>query len=132
MHYNYYSDENITTLAANEIFVFGSNLAGRHGKGAAKVAKDNFGAEYGIGCGFTGNTYALPTKDIILKTLSLEEIKEYIRLFQIHASAYPNTSFIVTKIGCGLAGYKDHEIAPLFKGSPSNCKFHLDWKEYLE
>lgn len=131
--YNYYTKEikKPSDLEPNEIFVFGSNLAGRHGAGAAKFARDYLGAEYGIGYKFTGRTYALPTKDINLKTLPLEEVKEYVKLFQVHASTYLNYSFIVTKIGC-LTGYKDHKIVPLFKGSPSNCKFHLDWKEFLE
>ena len=132
MHYNYYSDENITILTANEIFVFGSNLAGRHGKGAAKVAKDNFGAEYGIGFGFTGNTYALPTKDKNLRVMSLVKIQSQIEHFKFMVQLHPDKMFIVTRVGCGLAGYKDHEIAPLFKGSPSNCVFHCSWRIYLQ
>ena len=130
--YSYYTEDNFTSIGENEVFVFGSNLAGRHGLGAAKFARDVCGAKYGEGHGFTGNSYAIPTKDGNLKVLSLSAIKEYIRLFQIHAAVYPDNLFLVTKVGCGLAGYKDHEVAPLFRGSPSNCKFHWTWRMYLQ
>lgn len=134
MSYTYYTKEIKTAsdLSDNEIFVFGSNLAGRHGAGAAKFAKEQLDAEYGIGYGFTGRCYAIPTKDYIINTLSLVDICETVRLFQIHASIRGEYTYYVTKIGCGLAGYKDSDIAPLFKGSPTNCKFHKDWKKYLE
>lgn len=129
--YIYYENENITELNANEIFVFGSNKAGRHGKGAAKQAL-KFGAKYGQGHGKQGNTYAIPTKTSNLQTLQLNEIHASIEEFLHYAVNTPDTTYIVTKIGCGLAGYKDSNIAPLFRNSPPNCRFHIDWREHLE
>jgi hypothetical protein len=133
--YEYYSKEikKPQDLEPNEVFVFGSNLAGYHGGGAAtKTAMTQFGAEYGVGHMFTGKCYAIPTKDHRVKTLPLDDIVVYVELFVSLAMLFHEKKFIVTKIDCGLAGYKDHEIAPLFIGSPSNCKFHIDWKVYLD
>lgn len=108
--------ENIIELKENEVFVFGSNEAGIHGLGAAKLAYEKFGAEYNHGFGFSTNnkTYAIPTKDMYLQTLSLDEIKEYIFLFEYSAKCRDDYIFYVTKIGCGLAGYTCKDIAPLF------------------
>lgn len=133
MYYNYYS-EDITELKENEIFVFGSNLAGRHGKGTALAAKKLFGAKYGVGWGFAGRCYALPTKGYNLEnSLPITEISKYVKCFKQSQLLEPDLIYLVSKIGCGLAGYKDSEIAPLFKGCEySNTKFHVDWKEYLE
>lgn len=132
--YQYYTKEikKPSDLEPNEIFVFGSNLAGRHGAGAAKFARDYLGANYGVSAGITGRCYALPTKDVYIQTLPIDHIQVNIELFVSIAMLFDAKTFYVTKVGCGLARYKDSEIAPLFKGSPSNCKFHLDWKEYLE
>lgn len=109
------------------IFVFGSNLAGRHGKGAALYAKQHHGAEYGVGEGITGNSYAIPTKDKYLKTRSLNSIKRSIDKFIIYAKKHPNLQFEVTKIGCGLAGYSEEDISPMFKDAPSNCILPEGW-----
>jgi hypothetical protein len=87
------------------IFVFGSNLAGRHGRGAALCAKNAHGAVYGVGVGRTGNAYAIPTKDERIRTLPLERIAPYVSAFLDYARANPDLEFEVTKIGCGLAGY---------------------------
>lgn len=122
------------TLPTNlEMFVFGSNLAGRHGAGAAKIAQSMFGAKYGLPSGIMGNAYAIPTKDQNLHTLSLEEIERHINNF-ISTTKFPllsNHEFFVTRVGCGLAGYKDHQIAPMFKGA-INCSFAEEWRPYLE
>lgn len=108
------------------IFVFGSNLAGRHGKGAALYARRHCGAEYGVGVGRTGNSYAIPTKDERIRTLPLHKIAGYVVDFLDYARAHPELQFQVTKIGCGLAGYREHQISPMFKSAPANC--HLpDW-----
>lgn len=112
------------------IFVFGSNLAGRHGKGAALYARNNHGAVYGVGRGRTGNAYAIPTKDADIRTLPLPTIKIYVEEFLEYARQNPDLSFQVTRIGCGLAGYKNHQIAPMFKGAPINCILPEEWKEY--
>lgn len=103
------------------IFVFGSNLAGRHGKGAAFEARKNWGAVYGVGVGRTGMAYAIPTKDGKLKSLGLTVIAQHIADFFTYANRHPELEFKVTAIGCGLAGYKASQIAPFFKNTPSNC-----------
>jgi hypothetical protein len=111
----------------NERFVFGSNLAGRHGKGAALQAKLNWGAKYGLGEGPSGQSYALPTKDADLRTLPLDAIERHVCRFIVYACAHPELQFLVTRIGCGLAGYTDAEIAPLFRLAPANCVLPRDW-----
>jgi hypothetical protein len=120
------------TLPTNgEIFVFGSNLAGVHGAGAAKVAAEKFGARSGIHTGTCGRSYAIPTKDYKLNTRSLTMINVSIALFKGVAKKRSNEQFFVTRIGCGLAGYHDSQIAPMFKGAPDNCSFAEEWREYL-
>ena len=110
------------------IFVFGSNLAGRHGKGAALYAKQHYGAIYGKGWGRTGNAYAIPTKNHKLQTLSLQVIEATVRIFIIYANEHPELKFVITRIGCGLAGYEDHQIAPMFRSAPTNCYLPDDWR----
>lgn len=106
--------ENINSLTENQIFVFGSNLSGRHGKGAAKTAL-GWGAKWGQAKGLQGRTYGIPTKDASIKrTLTIEEIKPFVDEFIEFVKANPNLIFLVTEIGCGLAGYKPKDIAPLF------------------
>jgi len=106
----------INFLAKNQIFVFGSNLAGRHGRGAAKTAL-TWGAKYGRGVGLQGKTYAIPTKNENLKTLGLEDIGFFVSEFIEFAKRNKELIFLVTKIGCGLAGMSPEQIAPLFKGA---------------
>lgn len=120
-----------SNLHPTTIFVFGSNLAGRHGKGAAKEAYKNYGAIYGRSIGPMGNCYAIPTKDFEIKTLDLSVIKAYVDLFVKYTKDNPNLNFFVTAVGTGLAGYKDEDIAPMFKGA-INCWFPTNWKQYLE
>lgn len=110
------------------IFVFGSNLAGRHGKGAALFALQNHGAEYGVGIGRTGNAFAIPTKDDNLCTLPLDSICRYVNGFIEYAKEHPKLEFQVTKIGCGLAGYQESDIAPLFNDAPENCHLPDGWR----
>lgn len=114
----------VVKTVAGEIFVFGSNLAGRHGKGAALYARQKHGAIYGQGIGRQGNSYAIPTKDEHIKTLPLERIKPYVDQFLEYAKANPHDRFFVTAIGCGLAGYDPTDIMPLFDGSPVNVSFN--------
>lgn len=104
----------ITKLGINEIFTFGSNEAGRHGKGAALQAL-KFGAVYGKGVGLAGRTYAIPTKDKDLKVLPLSFIFMYVTQFIKFCSVNPKFKFLVTPIGTGLAGYTHTQMAPLFK-----------------
>lgn len=110
------------------IFVFGSNLAGRHGKGAALHARSVHGAVYGVGVGRTGQAYAIPTKDAQLRTLPIQQIARHAAAFLEYARAHPELEFQVTRIGCGLAGYKDQDIAPLFAGAPENCLLPEGWR----
>ena len=110
------------------IFVFGSNLAGRHGKGAALEAMLRHGAIYGKGIGLYGNSYAIPTKDENIVTLSLHRISKYVDTFISFAKLNPELKFEVTRIGCGLAGYEDKDIAPMFKGASSNVMLPVGWR----
>ncbi len=109
-------------VVAMKILVFGSNLAGRHGKGTALYAKKHFGAILGQGEGLQGSSYGIPTKNENIRTLSLMSIKEHVELFKQFAAQHPEMTFDVTPIGCGHAGYKPWQIAPFFKDSPLNCK----------
>lgn len=115
-----------------EIFVFGSNLAGRHGKGAALYARQNCGAVYGKGEGFQGQSYAIPTKDANLRTLPLDDIANHVVSFLEFALSRPDLTFRVTPIGCGLAGYKREQIRPMFEGHgplPRNCFYSPEWND---
>lgn len=104
-----HTPENINHLEPNEIFVFGSNLAGHHGGGAARTALVRFGAIPGQGIGLQGQSYAIPTMQGGIQT-----IRPYVNKFIEFAEAHPELKFYVTRIGCGIAGFKDEEIAPLF------------------
>ena len=117
----------------NHIFTFGSNLAGRHGKGAALIAQKYWDAEYGIGVGRTGNAYGIPTKDQNIRTLSLDDIQFYVSQFKLFTYTNPNLTFLITRIGCGLAGYKDEQIAPMFINLElaKNVLFPPEWKDIL-
>jgi hypothetical protein len=122
---------NITKLQDGHYFVFGSNEAGRHGKGGALCARKFFGAVYGQGHGEQGRSYAIATKDASLRSLSIGAIAENVRVFIEHAKNHPHKQFAVSRIGCGLAGYRDEQIAPLFKGHPPNIYFlEESWKQY--
>lgn len=113
------------------IFVFGSNEKGIHGAGAAKYAAEVHGAQYGVGNGRTGNSYAIPTKDKHIRTLPVYVIKTYVDVFIRYARLNPQLKFEVTRIGTGLAGHKDSVIAPLFKDAPLNCLFDSEWRFWL-
>lgn len=104
-----YTPENVTSLGKDEIFVFGSNLAGNHAGGAARVACERFGAIMGQGVGIQGQSYAIPTMQG-----GVETIKPYVDDFIELAREWDQTTFYVTRIGCGIAGFNDSEIAPLF------------------
>jgi hypothetical protein len=130
MQCSYHDDGTLPFPERDWVFVFGSNLAGRHGMGAAKVARAKFGAEYGVGRGPTGRAYAIPTKDAALRTLSLREIEPAIEDFLVYAARFSEVNFFVTRIGCGLAGLQDEMIAPLFARAPSNCSLPKDWRSF--
>ena len=118
----------------NFLFVFGSNEAGIHGGGAAKWAKDNLGAQWGKGFGISGYTFAFPTKDRNIQTLSKEKIKEYFVEFFKIARENPQIGFNLTPVGCGLAGYKKNdifdvicEVDDLIEDMPQNIFFDARW-----
>lgn len=124
---------NITSLADNEIFVFGSNTQGRHGKGAALTAKKRFGAIYGQAEGRQGNSYAIITKDLTkanpLRSVSLKEIKIQVDTFIEYARVNANLTFYVVKFGSSLAGFSDIEISGMFIGKnlPDNIVMNDDY-----
>lgn len=101
--------EQITELKPNEVFVFGSNLEGAHGGGAAATAYRHFGAIWGQGVGLQGNSYGIPTMHG-----GVEAIRPYVEEFIDFARSHPELHFLVTRVGCGIAGFRDEEIAPLF------------------
>lgn len=111
-----------------DIFVFGSNLAGRHGKGSALEARLHHGAIYGQGVGLQGQSYGIPTKDARLRSLPLETINWHVRNFIRFARQHPEHTFNVVRIGCMLAGYTDEQIAPFFKDAPENCRLPEGWR----
>ena len=114
-----------------KIFVFGSNLAGKHGKGAALEAREKYGAILGKGKGRQGNSYAIPTKDRKLRTLALDKIHYHVSQFIYYASKHPRLRFFVTPIGTGLAGYTSIDIAPMFKGTTPNVILPKKWRKLI-
>ena len=109
MYNREYTPGMISALKDNEIFVFGSNLGGMHGGGAARAAYNRFGAVWGQGVGLQGQSYAIPTMQG-----GVETIKPYVDEFIEFTQAHPELKFLVTRIGCGIAGFRDEQIAPLF------------------
>lgn len=129
LNYKYHRDE---TLPENgEIWVFGSNLRGRHGRGAAQVALEKYGAEEGQGIGYKGNSFAIPTKDRFIRSLNLSEIKKYVDIFRAFTYSHPEFKFFVTRVGCGYAGYRNSQIAGMFANCNDNCIVPVQWKAYL-
>ena len=119
------TSEKIISLNENEVFVFGSNLSGKHGKGAAKTAMYKFGAKWGQGAGLQGKSYGIPTKNRTMSTLSVDEINYHVRKFIKFAKDNPQLTFLVTEIGCGLARFSPKQIAPLFKDAANVPNIHL-------
>jgi hypothetical protein len=119
-----------------DCLVFGSNIAGRHGKGAALTAKEYYGAIPGCGIGIQGpgllgTSYGIPTKGQFLNVLHLSYIHYQVQEFLAYAHEHPELNCLVTRIGCGLAGYKNEQIAPMFVGdTPNNCSFDPEWLEF--
>jgi hypothetical protein len=128
--YKYHKDG--TQPQDGEVFVFGSNLAGIHGAGAAREAHRSYGAIMNRGMGLMGQSYAIPTKNERIQTIPLKDIAVYVKLFIAATEQHYNRQFFITRIGCGLAGYTDADIAPMFKNSLTNCNFPEEWREFLE
>lgn len=111
------------------IWVFGSNLQGIHGGGAALVAKEEYGAQMGVSRGRTGNAYAIPTKTSPWgQKLALNEIREYVDEFIRYATEHSTDAFLVTRVGCMLAGWTNEDIGPMFADAPPNCIFETEWQ----
>jgi hypothetical protein len=114
-----------------EVFVFGSNEAGRHGAGSALKAYREYGAIYGQGNGIQGSSYGIPTKDATLNALPIAKIEKYVKQFIRYAELNPDVNFRVVRIGCGLAGFTDEQIAPLFAGAPAHCILPAGWRQII-
>ena len=120
----------ITSLKENQIFVFGSNLAGKHIGGAAKQAKEQFGAIEGVAVGLMGQSYAFPTLDEKFEKLSFEQLQESLKRLYFTCEYYPEKEFLLTKVGCGIAGYPEHFMKSLFQNfsHPKNLILPEDWR----
>lgn len=118
-------------MTSQSIYVFGSNLSGRHGKGAALHARTHFGAVDGKGVGLQGSSYAIPTKDHALRAIPLDQIAHYVNQFIGFATEHPEMTFQVSRVGCGLAGYSDKQMAPLFARVPKNCRLPDEWGPFV-
>ncbi len=121
-----YTPERIAELGEDEVFVFGSNLEGMHGGGAARTAYQRFGAVWGEGVGHHGQSYAIPTMHG-----GVEQIRPYVDEFVEYARANAHLRFLVTRIGCGIAGFRDKQIAPLFSEA-LNCSNIILPREFVE
>lgn len=114
-----------------EVFVFGTDLAGRHTSGDALVALREHGAQYGRAVGLQGRSYAIPVRTEEGMLLPLPVIGRYVEAFLRFATIYRQTTFLVTRVGCGKGGYRDEDIAPLFANAPANCRLPRSWQRYL-
>ncbi|OTG81564.1 hypothetical protein [Acinetobacter sp. ANC 4648] len=132
MTYQYHDESIIKHLPEDTVFVFGSNMAGTHQGGAAKTALLNFGAMKGVGRGWSGQSYAIPTMNEHLQQMPLSQIQHYIDDFKIYTKNHPKTKYFITAVGCGVAGYKVEEIAPMFKGISHNVIFPSSFRPFVE
>lgn len=114
-----------------KIYVFGSNRAGRHGKGDALTARRRYGAIYGQGEGLQGHSYGIPTKNEFIQSLPLHEVAKGVDRFVAFAHQHPEMIFEIAGVGCRLAGFKPAEIAPLFRNAPRNCYFLPEFADVL-
>ncbi|MFC2996470.1 hypothetical protein ACFODO_14620 [Acinetobacter sichuanensis] len=132
MTYHYHDESIIKSLAEDTVFVFGSNLAGTHQGGAAKIAYLHFGAMKGVGRGWSGQSFAIPTMNEHLQQMPLSQIEHYVDDFKIYTKNHPKTKYFITAVGCGVAGYKVEEIAPMFKGISHNVIFPSSFRPFVE
>jgi hypothetical protein len=116
---------------SGKIFVFGSNLDGQHAGGAARYAHLHHAAAMGVGEGLTGTSYALPTVGHDFTPMPIEEVADHVRTFLDYAASHPDEMFQVTRVGCGIAGFSDEQIAHLFTMAPRNCLFDSAWETLL-
>jgi len=122
-------EKHITHLKQNQIFIFGSNGLGKHIGGAARQAFEKFGAQMGVSEGWCGQAYAFPTLNKHFQKCSMRQLRaSRDRLFKV-CEQNPEYEFLLTKIGCGIAGFKDAEIKPLFDVHPINLTMPIEWQE---
>jgi hypothetical protein len=117
--------DRVMSLKENEVFIFGSNLSGKHSKGAAKTALNKFGARWGQASGLQGQSYGIPTKGRNMDVLNLNEISYHVEKFIKFAKNNPQLTFLVTEIGCGLARFSPKQIGPLFEKAKDVPNIHL-------
>ena len=132
MPYQYHDESIITSLPEDTIFVFGSNLAGQHAGGAARTAHKYFGAVMGVGRGWAGQSFAIPTLNEHLQQMPLSQIEHYVEDFKVYAKNHPKMKYFLTPIGCGIAGYQIKDIAPFFKGISANVILPQSFQPYVE
>lgn len=132
MTYHYHDESIVKSLPENTVFVFGSNLAGQHSAGAARTALEHFGAVMGVGRGWSGQSYAIPTMNEHLQQMPLSQIQHYIDDFKIYTKNHSKNKYFITSLGCGIAGYKVEEIAPMFKGISRNVIFPQSFRPFVE
>lgn len=132
MTYKYHDESIIKSLPENTVFVFGSDMAGQHADGAAKTAVEHFGALNGVGRGWSGQSYAIPTMNEHLQQMPLSQIQHYINHFKIYTKNHSKIQYFVTSLGCGIAGYKIEEIAPMFKGISRNVILPQSFRPFVE
>ena len=132
MSYLYHDENIIKSLPEDTVFVFGSNLAGQHGGGAASTALQYFGAMQGVGRGWSGQSYAIPTMNEHLQQMPLSQIQHYIDDFKIYTKNHQKMTYFVTSVGCGIAGYTTEEIAPMFKGISQNVILPNSFRPFVE
>ena len=132
MSYHYHDENIIKSLPEDTVFVFGSNMAGQHTGGAALTALQHFGAVTGVGRGWSGQSFAIPTMNEHLQQMPLSQIQHYIDDFKIYTKNHPKMTYFITSIGCGIAGYKTEEIAPMFKGISHNVIFPRSFRPFVE
>ena len=132
MTYQYHDESIVKNLDEHTVFVFGSNMAGQHADGAARTALEHFGAIKDVGRGWSGQSYAIPTMNEHLQQMPLSQIQHYIDDFKIYTKNHPKMTYFLTSIGCGIAGYKVEEIAPMFKGISHNVIFPASFRPFVE
>ena len=132
LKYVYHRNDSLPELPSNNIFVFGSNMGGFHKVDSSVIAYCNFGAEYGVGIGVTGRSYAIPVKDRFINPMGLGEIKKYVDMFKEYTHSRPDLKFWVSEVGSIMKEYKAWDMARLFVGCNRNCNFPERWRQYLK
>jgi|DewCreStandDraft_4_1066084.scaffolds.fasta_scaffold17361_2 hypothetical protein len=126
------SEKPVSGDPVKDVFVFGSDLAGRHAEGDALIALRDHGAVYGRAVGLQGRSYAIPVRDENGKPLPVPVIARYVKAFLRFAEIHREMTFHVTRLGCGHGAHRNEDIAPLFAGAPPNCRLPPAWRRIIE